>query len=296
MENLKVSYNYKRNRDKLFANLISIIDGILSDGILQNEEVLYLSTWLLEADAIADNDIVKLLVMRINKVLEDGVISEDERAELKTELGVIQQNLMDLPGVDLYSKESDINLLIGLCKGLIADRNLSECEIKYLNWWLTVNGTLKNNYPGKHIYECVTKVLADGVITSEESSFLYNELVEFTGCDIDSGVVDGITTKLPTENVDSSAISGSTFCLTGKFLSGKRADIAVKIEVSGGIIDKAVRQKTNFLVVGTLSSRDWIYSSYGRKIEQTLEWKENGLSDIKIITEDQLMAALPPAR
>ncbi|WP_338155145.1 hypothetical protein [Morganella morganii] len=90
MENLKVSYNYKKNRDKLFANLISIIDGILSDGVLQDDEILYLSTWLLEADAIADNDIVKLLVMRINRILEDGIITEDERSELKEELASIQ--------------------------------------------------------------------------------------------------------------------------------------------------------------------------------------------------------------
>ncbi|MEM8388948.1 NAD-dependent DNA ligase, partial [Morganella morganii] len=80
MENLKVSYNYKKNRDKLFANLISIIDGILSDGVLQDDEILYLSTWLLEADAIADNDIVKLLVMRINRILEYDNNREEYRA------------------------------------------------------------------------------------------------------------------------------------------------------------------------------------------------------------------------
>lgn len=293
MENLKVSYNYKKNRDKLFANLISIIDGILSDGVLQDDEILYLSTWLLEADAIADNDIVKLLVMRINRILEDGIITEDERSELKEELASIQKNLMDLPSLDLYSKESDINLLIGLCKGLIADRKLSEHEVRYLNWWLTVNGALKNNYPGKHLYECVTEVLADGVITKDESEFLYNELVAFTGCDVELGVVDGMTTKLPTDHIELSMINSSTFCLTGKFLSGKRSDIAEKIKKHGGVIDKSVRQRTNFLVVGTLSSRDWVYSSFGRKIEQTLEWKTSGISDIKIITEDQLMTVLP---
>jgi hypothetical protein len=34
-------------------------------------------------------------------------------------------------------------MLSGLCKGLIADRGLNEAEIRYLDWWLTQNGTLK---------------------------------------------------------------------------------------------------------------------------------------------------------
>ena len=40
--NERTRFNYVKNRDKAFANLISIIDGILSDGTLDQKEILYL--------------------------------------------------------------------------------------------------------------------------------------------------------------------------------------------------------------------------------------------------------------
>ncbi|MDV1016241.1 hypothetical protein RZP77_29330, partial [Klebsiella grimontii] len=46
--NERTRFNYVKNRDKAFANLISIIDGILSDGTLDQKEILYLDTWLLD--------------------------------------------------------------------------------------------------------------------------------------------------------------------------------------------------------------------------------------------------------
>lgn len=82
MEDKHYVFNYTRNRDKLFANLISIIDGILADGRVLDEEVLYLDTWLLEADQILRNGVIKSLKSlksRVSKILEDGVITEDER-------------------------------------------------------------------------------------------------------------------------------------------------------------------------------------------------------------------------
>ncbi|WP_338418906.1 hypothetical protein [Tatumella ptyseos] len=46
-------YNYSMIRDKLFNNLVSIIDGILSDGKVNDIEIVYLATWLREAEEIS---------------------------------------------------------------------------------------------------------------------------------------------------------------------------------------------------------------------------------------------------
>ncbi|MEZ2895881.1 hypothetical protein [Providencia rettgeri] len=150
--NINPAFNYKRNRDKLFANLISIIDGVLSDCELSDSEILYITTWLSDSEVISSNPFVMLLQERISRVLEDGVITAEERQEIKQTLLDVQRAIMDMPNVDLYSKESDINLLNGLCKGIVADKDLSIDEINYLDWWLTQNGMLKRNYPGKHLY------------------------------------------------------------------------------------------------------------------------------------------------
>ncbi len=286
-------FNYAQNRDKLFANLISIIDGILADGIVRDEEILYLDTWLLEAKQIIRNGVIKSLSARVSGILSEGVVSGEEREELKKYLKEIQRDILDIPDVDFYSTESDLHLLSGLCKGLISDRSLSDEEIHYLDWWLTQNGSLKNNYPGKELYVLIKEILSDGVITSEESATLHKALIDFTGCDLDSGIVDGLATRLPI-NADALVdIKNKIFCLTGVFVAGKRPLIEDLIVKAGGKISLNVTKKIDYLVIGTLSSRDWHFTSHGRKIEKGIIYRNDAMAKLRIISEEMLFGALP---
>ena len=293
MEDKLYVFNYTQNRNKLFANLISIIDGILADGHVRDEEVLYLDTWLLEANQTIRNGVIKSLSTRVSKILADGVVSDDERSELKRHLNDIQRKILDIPDVDLFSSESDLHLLNGLCKGLISDRTLSEEEVRYLDWWLTQNGALKSNYPGKELYALVKEILSDGIITTEESENLHKALVDFTGCDLASGVVDGLSTKLPLDNTAEVSVENKTFCLTGVFLAGKRAHVEDLIKRNNGLISSGITKKIDFLVIGTLSSRDWKFSSHGRKIEKAVSYRDDEGAKLKIFSEEMLFDALP---
>lgn len=293
MEDKLYVFNYTHNRDKLFANLISIIDGIVADGVVRDEEILYLDTWLLEANQVIRNGVIKSLSARVSDILADGVITEEERQDLKSSLIKIQREILDIPGIDFYSSEMDLHLLSGLCKGLISDRSLTEDEIRYLDWWLTQNGTLKNNYPGKELYILVKDILDDGIITKGESDILHKALVDFTGCDLDSGVVDGLATRLPIDHGASVDIEGKNYCLTGTFVAGKRALVEGLIKTAGGQISNGVTQKLDFLVIGTLSSRDWKFSSHGKKIEKAVSYRDDNGAKLKIISEEMLFDVLP---
>ncbi|EHV4544587.1 BRCT domain-containing protein [Escherichia coli] len=282
MEDALYAFNYTQNRDKLFANLISIIDGIIADGVVREEEVLYLDTWLLEAKQIINNGVIKSLSARVSDILADGIITSEERDDLKNSLLQIQREILDIPEIDFYSKDVDVHLLNGLCKGLIADRNLTQEEIRYLNWWLEQNGALKNNYPGKKLYALVKEILKDGVITEDESLTLHKALVDFTGCDLESGVVDGLATRLPIDVGASIELEGKTYCLTGTFVAGKRAVVENLIKNAGGNISSGITQKLDFLVIGTLSSRDWKFSSHGRKIEKAISYRDDNGANLKL--------------
>ena len=108
-------YNYSMIRDKLFNNLVSIIDGILSDGKVNDIEIVYLATWLREAEEISSNHVVRSLLFRVNNILSEGKLTVQEKEDIKTFLSDIQRELLDVPNIDFYSAESDINLLTGLC-------------------------------------------------------------------------------------------------------------------------------------------------------------------------------------
>ncbi|VTN08209.1 Uncharacterised protein [Raoultella terrigena] len=83
MEDKLYVFNYKQNRDKLFTNLISIIDGVLADGIIKDSEVLYLDTWLLEANQIINNGVIKGLSARVSDILYDGKVTSEENTNLR---------------------------------------------------------------------------------------------------------------------------------------------------------------------------------------------------------------------
>lgn len=293
MEDELYVFNYKRNRDKLFLNLISIIDGIVADGEVSDSEVLYLDTWLLEANEIIRNGAIRSLSLRVRDILADRVITAEEKADLKDYLIRIQRDILDIPNIDFYASESDLHLLNGLCKGLIADRNLNETEIRYLDWWLTQNGALKYNYPGKELFSLVKSILSDGIITPEESTTLHKVLIDFTGCDLDTGVVDGLATRLPIDVVENVLLEGKRFCLTGEFLAGKRSIVENIIRESQGLISNGITKSLDYLVIGTMSSRDWKFSSHGRKIEKAINYRDAEGGKLKIISEEMLFNILP---
>ena len=54
----------------------------------------------------------------------------------------------------------------------------------------------------------------------------------------------------------------------------------------------SVTLKTDYLVIGDLSSRDWKFSSFGRKIEKAIEYRDSGKSDVAIISEQMWLERL----
>ncbi|RRO02422.1 MULTISPECIES: BRCT domain-containing protein [Pectobacterium] len=280
-------FNYKRNKEKLLINLINIIEGINSDGKFDDKEVLFLDVWLKESELINKNYCVKMLSHRIADILADGVIEPHELKFLKADLIKVQKDLSDLPELDLYSEEADKHLLEGLCKGMLANHQLNDSEVKYLNWWLTSNGALKVNYPGKELYALVKRILDDGIITPEEREELKQALIAFTGSDIDNGIVDGLSTSLPVDDIDSLNLNGAVVCLTGDFLYGKRSVCKEAIELAGGKVVDNITLKLDYLIIGTLSCKHWRYQAHGRKIEKAIDYRDNRGAALKILSEEQ---------
>ena len=60
------------------------------------------------------------------------------------------------------------------------------------------------------------------------------------------------------------------------------------LRLLGAETNSSINKSVNYLVRGTLASRDWLYTSHGRKIEKTLLLKRGG-SEIRVITEPTLL-------
>ena len=99
------------------------------------------------------------------------------------------------------------------------------------------------------------------------------------------------STEVWEDTVDDVQINGSVFCLSGEFVSGDRNTVDTNLRLRGAETSPNVNKDVNFLVVGTLASRDWLYTSHGRKIEKALLLKRKDVP-ISIITERTLLKFL----
>jgi NAD-dependent DNA ligase len=175
--------------------------------------------------------------------------------------------------------------LLGLCRGLIADNDLNPAEIAFLDAWLRENREVTKAWPGDVIAARVVQILSDGIVTAEEAQDLKETLSQITGGFLEHGAPSGTATTFPTESIHSILFDDATFCFTGKFIYGSRARCQMATEALGGACIPDVTQKLQYLVIGALASRDWINTSFGRKIEKAVQLRDAGHS-VRIISEE----------
>lgn len=179
-----------------------------------------------------------------------------------------------------------INSLLGIVSGLVSDGELNDKEILFLKTWCNENTHIANQYPANIIFRRVHEVLVDGVITSEEREHLLSELKIISGNDFaETG------SALP-ENIQSIfdddptvIIPANEFVFTGRFMFGTRAVCETAVIHRGGLVKDYITEKTNYLVIGTRTSPDWIAENFGRKIQKAAEMACSGDYDISIVRE-----------
>lgn len=181
--------------------------------------------------------------------------------------------------------------LIGIAKGLIADGVLNEQEATFLVQWLEQNSTF-SSWPFDVINKRVAQMLEDGVIDAEERTELLSILQSLVGEKPIAEHISSFATTLPlTSPVPEISFKGKTFCFTGKFAFGQRKDCEKAVADAGGIPKGSVTTSLDYLVVGLMGNEDWAHSTFGRKIQQAIDFNAKG-RNIAILAEDAWANAL----
>lgn len=182
-------------------------------------------------------------------------------------------------------EDRDGDELIGICRGLIADGNVNQLEAKYLLDWLSRHREFQSKQPFSTVYERVADALKNGVIEPEEEHDLLAAVHGLVGGEYEGAESCSLAADLPLDIPPPRIIfPDHTFVVTGVFAFGDRRAVINAIEGAGGIPKTSISRITNYLVIGSVGSRDWIHSSFGRKIEAALELKEQG-QQIAIVSE-----------
>jgi NAD-dependent DNA ligase len=181
--------------------------------------------------------------------------------------------------------DRQIDTLIGISKGLLADGKVVQSEAKFLQTWLVQSRQTTDNPVILNLLSKINEILEDGVLDQEESAELFSILHKITGASSELGEL-AKTTSLPVnEPAPTIIFKGSQFLFTGTCVYGTRKNCQEAIEQLGGINAKSITKKLNYLVLGTYVADSWIHESYGRKIEKAMQYRDDGVP-ITIITEE----------
>jgi len=278
---LNKSFNASRNKSKAVYGLKGILIGVTADQKLNEQELLFLDVWLRSQEYLkSDGDVIDLLDL-IGDILKDGVVSKDELEELND----LFDDIIDYKEHGLSDDESKINELIGLLAGIASDSEITDSEVTVLTNWLNDNSIIQQVWPADVIISRLNNILEDGIVTQEEREDLLETINQITGVRFEeTGLANGMATEFFEDDIDNVTYEGACFCFTGAFVSGVRRVIEDCVAKKGATIKKNITKEVTYLVIGTLASRDWRFTSHGRKIESALKLKNKGIP-INIITE-----------
>ncbi|MGZ4925959.1 MAG: BRCT domain-containing protein [Burkholderiales bacterium] len=181
--------------------------------------------------------------------------------------------------------------LTGIAEGLVADAQLNDAEIGFLNRWLEKNDAASCDWPGDVLHARVREVLADGVVTEDERTYLLKTLHMLVGGHLERLAELPKVNELALDHVERVEIAGSLFCLTGDFVFAPREQCEEAVVSRGGRVCPSVTKKINYLVIGGLGSDEWKHGNYGTKILKAIEYKRQGCP-ILLIHEDSWTRAL----
>ena len=282
---LERAFSFSNEKDRALYGLKGILAGLVADQRLNERELLFLDSWLQSQEYLSEDEDVLAILSLVGVILEDGVITPDELQQMQARIEqVIKHKESEAP-----EEVGHIEELVGFLTGTASDGVLNDQEIAAISSWLENNESVKSVWPASVIVQRLAIILEDGIITDEEREDLLATVQQVTGTDADeSGLGYEVSTEVWEDSISDVEFAGSVFCLTGDFVSGDRESVDTLLRCLGAETNSSVNKSVSYLVIGTLASHDWLYTSHGRKIEKALLLKREG-SDIKVITERTLL-------
>jgi len=145
---------------------------------------------------------------------------------------------------------SDLQILQGICHGILADGLINDKEIYDLEKWLNENNHLSTYYLYDELRSLILSVLSDKKIDEEERIVLMAYFKQFvniqsqkTNTKIERETADVIISGLCTSAPDV-VFKGKTFCITGVLKRGNRENLHRDILKLGGIPTDSITKKT----------------------------------------------------
>jgi len=281
-------FSYARNRQRFLGELKGFLEGLLADGRITPNDVVYLHSWIKGQEFFTDIPVCQRLIDFLSTMLGKLFFEETEENEL------VKRIQSALSEIDSFSDEK-ISLIdegLGVLRGISASQAITNEELRSLGSWLDSHSALHEQWPFSNVLSSVNFLLSKNGQDEGGKGDLLALLNKITGNEFEqTGCADTASSSLPLDSVETVDLEFKHVCFTGKFLSGTRKECEKKAVESGAYVSPRVTYKVSYLVVGDGASRDWKHASYGEKILKAVRYKEEGIS-IRIISESDFLRNL----
>jgi hypothetical protein len=250
------------------------VQGIAADSKVNETELAKLTSWLSEHRESSNRHPFNEVIPRIQSAIADGVIDEDELADL-----LWLSNKFATEDAYYDDVTSDMQRLQGVLAGILSDGIITPDELKSLDEWIEERTFLKRCWPYDELESIIVHVMRDGRLDAQEHEALlqfFGELVP-TGERKAVGVIErGITVSGICAMSPEIDFEDRCFCFTGSSERGSRDYLVSVVTERGGRFHKNLRNDTDFLIVGADGNPFWAYACYGRKVEDAVDRRRNG--------------------
>ena len=246
------------------------VRGISIDNEINESEVDYIRKWRDSNVKYSSQKEIRTIVQIIDCILSDGVVTQNEMIELQH---VIKEYL---DTVSTAAVTLSTQILDGILKGIASDGIVTDEECRSLRIWLYDNIYLMGHFPFDKLMSTLDEVLLDGVVTTEESEYVYK-------------IISGILNPIEEIKEQVNTVVGKRVCLTGVFKHGDKADVEKYIVAHGGTVTPSVTKKTDILLVGDFECAAYSNGTYGTKIKKAIEYNQKG-GNIQIVKESDFFS------
>lgn len=270
------------NDRKYFCYFTGFLEGIVASGTIEQGEVEPLiaqcEDFILN---VSDNDASDIL--------------EDFKADLLEHAALVDAAVYRLREIDPQCSKSASNRFLGFCAGISCDGIITNEEAEVLAQKFEETPSLSDDTISRNLRNVCTEALDDGIIDSEESLEICAAISRLVGdAYSDTGIAE--LGNIPVfdyfsicSEIDS--LVGATAVLTGNFSIRPRRILEDGLRERGCQITKSVSRKTDFVVVATEASRDWVHTHKGTKIIKAIKLREENSSP-RFVDEADLLRAL----
>lgn len=183
--------------------------------------------------------------------------------------------------------------LLGVVKGVLSDGTVTMDEVHSLRSWCEAHPDVAEEWPGSVLVNRLEAIFEDGKVDEAERAHFAELLHDLVGGEAAVVLSSSMSTQLPLDKpLPLIEVPDRVFVFTGRMAFGPRNVCAAETKELGGWVEDDITFRTDYLVIGTFGSRDWIQSSHGRKIEKAVEYRDERDAALKIIGEDHWARAV----